>query len=97
MAKVYKYTTSINIGGDVPDWEGEVTFGYSVQPYEPETDVCPANGACVIDLEVLAINGKPRPWNWDFRTDDDVEEMFLDRADGLEDDMLDDAAAEMAR
>ena len=92
----HTYIASVQFGGDEPTWEGEVTYGFNLQAPERETPVCPASGAAVIDIEVLAIDGHPRPWAWSFHDDRELEEMLVDKADTFEDEMLASALEEVA-
>ena len=92
----HTYTASVQFGGDEPTWEGEVTYGFNLQPAERETPVCPASGTAVIDVVVLEIDGRPRPWAWSFHDDRELEEMLVDKADAFEDEMLASALEEAA-
>ena len=93
---MHRYTASVSFGGDEPTWEGEVTYGFNIQPAEPQTHDCPASGAAIIDVEGLLIDGHPRPWAWSFHDDRELEEMLVEKADAFEAEMLADAAEDHA-
>lgn len=98
----YRYTLSASIGGDIPTWEGEITVGYNIQPGEPETGPTydcggtPASDPCVIDVTLLEIDGKARPWGDPFNTDQDLAVRFEALVEDFEDEMLEAAFGQEA-
>lgn len=66
MSRRYRYTTSLNRGGDEPTWEGEVTVSFIVEPNEAESPPivpnAPGSYPTVEDIRLEEVDGKPRPW-----------------------------------
>lgn len=68
MSRRFTTTLSMNLGGDIPDWEGEATVSFSVDWGRPETAPSYASGGSpaepdqVIDIRIDLIDGKPGPW-----------------------------------
>lgn len=85
-------TLSINIGGDVPEWEGEVTVEYSVDWAEPAQPATHDRGPTeptdsrVRDITIIEIDGRaPYPHEAvqiadHIENNDVLLDLLLDRA-----------------
>lgn len=71
MTRRFTTTLSVNLGGDIPDWEGEVTVSFEFTPGTPETGAGymadphkydPGSPDLIEDIRVELVDGKPGPW-----------------------------------
>ena len=68
MSRRFRYTTSLNRGGDTPTWEGEVEVSFSYTPGSHGTPPSYASGgdppydAQIDDVRLEKVDGKERPW-----------------------------------
>lgn len=84
MARRYHYTASFSIGGDIPTWEGEVEFSYTVTWGAPETPPAYSHGGLpadpdeIDDIRVEKVDGLTSGWAY-FQSDASFAEDMIER------------------
>lgn len=100
MKRSYTYATSVAYGGDVQTAEFDVEVEFTVSWGAPEqgpTYSCggqPADPDGIDDINVLSIDGKPRPWGFrafegpGWLSDQEAEDSLIEKLESQFDDML---------
>lgn len=84
MSRRHTYTASFSVGGDIPTWEGEVEFSYTVIWGAPEQGPTYASGGQpadpdeIDDIRVVSIDGNPAGWS-DYESDAEVAQDMIER------------------
>ena len=90
----YTYQTGVSFGGDTPTAEFDVELAFSFIRGRPETPAAydhgglPADPDLVEDIEVVKVDGKPRPWDLCGVSDDELADHILDHLGDIEPDLL---------